>query len=161
MKRIRCLLVGLLLVGALGKAVAVAEEITVTNPNGTARAGCVEAALADIGLSGTQVGKVVDKDTGQELPFQVVDGRLAVVAELPPYASHVLDAQPASDGPRGGLTITDEKDTLTVRTSLYTLTLDKAKGYTVSRIRDKAASRPSSSSRTWSADGASGTKGAS
>jgi len=103
--------------------------------------GCATAELTDLGLTGVQVGSIVDKSTGRELPFQVGNGRLTVVAELPAFATRLLVARTERGSVAGKLSIDEDEASLTVKTSLYTLTLDKARGYVVKSIRDNKRKR--------------------
>ena len=142
MRRSQSRLVRLVLAGVLHSVTGLANvELTVTNPNGTARVGCATAELAELGLADVQIGSVVDKSTGKELPFQVGNGRLAVVATLPAYATHVLAAKVERGSAAGKLTIDEDEATLSVKTSLYTLTLDKARGHVLKCIRDNRRKR--------------------
>ena len=117
-------------------AFSAGAELLLTNPNGTPRTGCATAPLSHLGLAEKQVGKLIDKATGKELPFQIHGGQLAVVAKMPPYAAHALEIRPERGSAKGALAVTQDAAALTVRTSLYTVALDKARGYVIRSIRD-------------------------
>jgi len=138
MSRFSRSLIGLATAGILfSSAVADDVEFTIANPNGFTRVGCAGAALGDVGLTGAKVGSVVDLATGKELCFQVRDGRIVVAAELPAFATHTLAARAAAGAGEGGLKITEDDQTLSVTTSLYTATFDKGKGCVIKTLTDR------------------------
>jgi len=55
-------------------------ELILTNPNGVPRTGYATASLTRLGLAEKKIGKLIDRVTGKELPFQVQRGQLAIVA---------------------------------------------------------------------------------
>ena len=128
----------LALAGVLSSATARSDaQFTITNPNGSARTSWGEAGLDDIGLAGGKVAAVVDKAFGKELAFQVEDGRIVVTAKLSPYETRVLSARTAGrKAAKDGLELSENDQELSVTTTLYTVTLDKAKGYTIKGLVD-------------------------
>ena len=117
-------------------------DVRLTNPTGRARQACATVPLSDVGLAPKTFSRPAGRTTDGKLAFQLDGNELTVEAKLDPFQAAALRLDPKGVGPAPkGIVLAEDDKALTVTTPLYTVVLDKTRGYQLGKIRDHKTRR--------------------
>jgi hypothetical protein len=122
-----------------------AAEFCIYNPNEVTVKGIASIALDSLGIDKTEKLKITRTDSSKELPWQIIskDGKNLLLTALELKSMTTVRIKIEEGAGTAKALVKNEADdyTLTIDTPLYSIDLNKQKGYTINTLKDKKGGR--------------------